>query len=182
MSPFAKPALAVVVAASVAVGFKLENHSSPTAVMAHHVVAPRLDATTDAEARQMRRATITLARQTAAGARCRPGDPLPKYVACTVPALRHAGIGGQMAATALNVVIAGVPTGACRGYLLGLQAASEGAGQNARWLQAQLYGPDRRRRQHEVRTQIALTARTLRHAATAAPADVCSADARGPAA
>jgi hypothetical protein len=43
-----------------------------------------------------------------------------------------------MAATALNVVMTGVPMGPCRGYLLGRQTAEEGAGENARRLLAHL--------------------------------------------
>lgn len=184
MPPFAKPALAALVAVGVAVGFKLEGHASPPAAPARPVPIPgtRVDATFDAEARQMRRVTMTLARQLAAAPRCDPGDPPARYAACVVPGLRHVGIGGRMAATVLNVVITGVPMGPCRGYLLGLQAADEGAGENARWLLPRLYGPDRRRTQYEVATQIALTARLLRHAATAAPANACASTSDGPAA
>jgi hypothetical protein len=183
MSPFAKPALAALLALGVVLGFKLEGGPPPSA-SARHIVTrgPRIDATSDAEARQMRRATITLARQTAAVARCHPGDSPRRYVACVIPAVRHAGTGGHMAATALNVVIAAVPTGSCRGYLLDLQAANESAGENARWLLPHLYGPDRRHTQHEVARQIALTARMLQHAATAAPANACAPASDGPAA
>jgi hypothetical protein len=181
MSPFAKPALAALVAVGVALGFKLEG-GPPPAASARHAVTPgrRIDATSDAEARQMRRATITLARQTAAAARCHPGDPPQRYAACVIPALRHTGIGGHTAATMLNVVIASVPTGPCRSYLLDLQAADEGAGENARWLLPHLYSPNRRHTQHEVAKQIALTARMLQHAATSAPANTCAPHPTGP--
>jgi hypothetical protein len=104
MPPFAKPALAALIAAGVALGFKLEGHMQRPAASARPVLtrAPRLEVTSDAQARQMRRATITLARQTGAGARCHPSDPPTRYAACVVPALRRAGIGGLMAATALT--------------------------------------------------------------------------------
>jgi hypothetical protein len=85
-----------------------------------------------------------------------------------------------MGANVLTVVISGVPFGACRGYLLGLQSAMEGAGEDARWLLPQVYRPDRRRAQHKVATQVVLVVRMLRRAATAARADVCSVAANGP--
>jgi hypothetical protein len=184
MSPFAKPVLAVLVAVGVAIGFKLESGASPPAAPARHaaIPGPRLDATSDAEARRMWHVTMTLARRLAAATRCDPSDAPTRYATCVVPALRQAGIGGRMAATALHVVIAGVPMGGCRGYLLGLQAANEGAGESARGLPPHLYWPDRRRTQHEVATQIALTARMLRHAAAAAPANACAPTPDGPAA
>jgi hypothetical protein len=91
MPPFAKPALAALIAAGAALGFKLEGHTQRPAASARTVLtrAPRLDATSDAQARQMRRATIALARQTGAAARCHPSDPPTRYAACVVPALRR---------------------------------------------------------------------------------------------
>lgn len=183
MTPFAKAALVAAAIASLGVWMGVSpapRHDTHTATSAH--ARPRIDATSDAEARQMRGAVTTLARQAAGGARCDPNDPPAQYAPCVIPALRHLRIGGQMGTNVLNVVIADVPFVSCRGYLLGLQSAMQGAGEDARWLLPQLYGPDRRRAQHEVATQIALVVRMLRHAATAAPADVCSVAANGPAA
>jgi hypothetical protein len=82
-------------------------------------------------------------------------------------------MGGPMAVNVLNAVIAGIPFGRCRGYLLGLQAAAQAAGEQAHWLLPTIYGPDRRRAQHEVSAQLAQITRILRRAAAAAPADVC---------
>src|SRR5437588_9424641 len=128
MAPFAKPTIvaAVITALGVWLGVSPSAHDqTPKAAPAH--VRPQIDATSNAEALRMRAAVKTLARQTAAGARCDPGQRSARYTACVVPALRHAGIGGRMGATVLNVVIAGVPYGLCREYLIGLQAAMEGA-------------------------------------------------------
>src|SRR5262245_26710709 len=136
MAPFLKLAIVAVAAVAVALGFSFERGGSPPTAPARHVVVPgpRLDATSDAEARQMRRALIILAGQTAVGAQCDPGDRPNRFAPCAVPALRHAGIGGPMAVNVLNAVIAGIPFGRCRGYLLGLQAAARAAGEQAHWL------------------------------------------------
>jgi hypothetical protein len=82
-------------------------------------------------------------------------------------------MGGPMAVDVLNAVITGIPFGRCRGYLLRLQAAAQAAGEQAHWLLPHIYGPDRRRAQHEASAQLAQIARILRRAAAAAPADVC---------
>jgi hypothetical protein len=84
-------------------------------------------------------------------------------------------MGGQMAVNVLNVVLATVPSGPCKGYLLGLQAAAKAAGEQARWLLPTLYGPDRRAAQHELTHQLTQISHMLRRAASAAPTDVCSA-------
>jgi len=183
MVAFAKPAIvaALITAGGVWIGVAPDAHDSAPRQAMHMQARPRLDATSDAQARQMRGAVNALARQTGAGARCNPNEPSARYRPCVVPALRHAGIGGRMGATVLNVVIGRVPFGACREYLLGLRPALEGAGQDARWLLPQLYEAGRRRAQHEVSTQIELIVRMLHHAATAASADVCSPGADAPA-
>ena len=129
----------------------------------------------------MRRALTTLADQTAAGARCNPANPPGRYAPCVTPALRHAGMGGQMAANVLNAVLAAVPSGPCKGYLLGLQVAAQAAGEQARWILPTMHGPDRQRRQHEVSAQIRQITHMLRRAASAAPANVCAATAKNPA-
>src|SRR3954454_19089724 len=181
MSAFLKLALAAVLALGVALGLKLEGTAPPPPAPASALAAPHLDATSDAEARQMRRALITLAGQTAAGARCDPRDRAGRDAPCVTLALRHAGIGGQMAVNVLNVVLTALPSGPCKGYLLGLQAAAQAAGEQARWLLPTIYGPHRQRSQHEVSTQIRQITHMLRNAATAAPANVCAATAKSPA-
>ena len=125
---------------------------------------------------------MNLAAQTGPGGQCRPEVPPARYAPCVVPSLRHAGMGGQMAANVLNATIAGVPIGPCKAYLLGLQAAAQAAGDQARWLLPHMYGPDRRRAQADVATQLAQITHMLRRAAGAAPAGVCSVAADSPAA
>jgi hypothetical protein len=181
MSAFAKLALAAVLALGVALGLKLEDAAPPPHAPASALAAPHLDATSYAEARQMRRALTTLAGQTASGGRCDPRDRAGRYAPCVTPALRHAGIGGQMAVNVLTAVLTAVPSGPCKGYLLGLQAAAQAAGEQARWLLPTIYGPDRQRAQHEVSTQIRQITHMLRNAASAAPANVCAATAKIPA-
>jgi hypothetical protein len=182
MSPLVKLALIAVALAVAGVGVSLSpaTHDASPAAPAHAATAPRLDAASDAQARQMRRVLLNLAGQTGPGARCHPNEPSARYASCVVPSLRHAGMGGQMAANVLNPVIAGVPFGPCKTYLLGLQAAAQAAGDQARWLLPNMYGPDRRRAQHEVATQLAQITHMLRRAAHAAPADVCSVTAVSP--
>lgn len=174
MSPFVTLALVAVIALGVALGLKLEGGAPPRA-RASALAAPRLDATSDAQARQMRRALTILARQAAAGARCDAARRPGRYAPCVAPALRHTGMGGPMAVNVLNVVLAAVPSGPCKGYLLGLQAAAKAAGEQARWLLPTLYGRDRRAAQHEVTHQLTQITHMLRRAAGAAPTDVCSA-------
>jgi hypothetical protein len=181
MSPFLKPAaMACVLAVGLCIPPATHEPTPGTPIKA--TTLPRIDATSDAQARQMRQAVIDLSRQTGPGARCRASDPPGRYASCAVPSLRRAGIGGQMVARVLNPAIAGVPFGPCKAYLLGLQAAAQAAGDQARWLLPNLYGPDRWRAQREVATQLAQITHMLRRAARAAPADVCSVVASGPAA
>jgi hypothetical protein len=129
-----------------------------------------LDAASDAQARRMRRVTEALGAELSAAAQCAAAE-------CAAPALRHAGIGGRTNAMLVRVVMAGVPTGRCRNYLFGLQAANDGASDEGRWLLPKLYAHGSRR---EITTQLALAGHMLRHAAIAAPADVCSPAADGP--
>jgi hypothetical protein len=158
------------------------THDAAPATPAYAALGARLDATSDVQARQLRRALVNLADETGPGARCDPSYPPARYAACVAPSLRRAGMGGQMAARVLNAAIVGVPIGPCKAYLLGLQAAAQAAGDQARWLLPTLYGPDRRRAQHEVATQVAQITRMLRRASGAAPAKVCSVTADSPAA
>jgi hypothetical protein len=140
------------------------------------VAGTRLDATSDAEARQLRATTRRLGADLSAGAQCAAA----RFVACVAPALRRAGIGGRTTAMLVRGLAATVPFGRCRSYLIGLQTANDGAGDTARWLLPLLYVGRRERDEREVVTQLALAGRMLRHAARAAPADVCSPGAGGP--
>jgi hypothetical protein len=185
--PLLAKAATLVTAIAVALGMWLgvspeaRDHGStlPAPVAAGGPAA--LNATSDAEARQMRHVTLLLAREAAAGAGCEPSEPPARYAACAVPALRHLGIGGRTAATVLNPVIAGVPFGRCKGYLLGLQAGADSAGDQARWLLPQLYSGDRKAPQRQVAGQISLAAKMLRRVVHAAPAGVCAPVLDGPA-
>jgi hypothetical protein len=139
------------------------------------VVKPRLrvDATSDAVTRQLRRATHRLAAELGAAARCDVRQSTRPYEACVSPALQHTGIGGRGTAMILGNVAAGVPAGHCLNYLVGLQAANGAAADNARWLVGNMYdyrGPEGRRR---LARQLRLTHAMLRRAARAAPPDVC---------
>ena len=135
----------------------------PTASGRIAVAGPRVDATSDAEARRLQGATQTLAAELSAAARC----GTDRFGACVAPALRHGGIGGRTTAMLARVVMADAPVGPCRTYLFGLQAANDAAGDEARWLLPLLYGPGRRRHQHEIASQLALAGGMLRRAARA---------------
>jgi hypothetical protein len=175
MAPLVKPAVVAAVVGALGLGVAVsprprDSVAKPASVLAR----PRLDAASDAQARRMRSVLMLLAARTAAGARCHPADRPARYAPCVLPALQHAGIGGTTAMNVLNIVIAGVPTGPCRDYLFGLQAAAQATGEQARWLLPNMYGPDRQQAQREVDKQLGQMTRMLRRAARAAPADVCS--------
>jgi hypothetical protein len=142
---------------------------------------PGIDATTGPEARQIRHATLVLADDMGAAARCDPALARPRFAACVAPALRHADIGGRTNAMLLRTVLAPVTAGPCRTYLAGLQAANDAAGDSARWLLPQLYVVGGRPAQRHIRGQIALDARMLRRAAGGARSEVCSQHAGPPA-
>jgi hypothetical protein len=186
MSPI--PVLAapvvVLVVLGLAVGVAPRGDGDPPAAAPPAISRPggRIDATSDAEARQMRRATRRLGAELSARARCDPRRPPARFAACVGPALRHGGIGGRTAALLLRGVLARVPAGRCRGYLFRLQAANNAAGDQARWLLPTLYEAGRRRRQRALAGQLALAGRMLRRAARASAPGVCSPGASGPAA
>ncbi len=139
------------------------------------LVQPRLrvDATSDAEARQMRRATLRLARELGAAARCDVARPAPEVERCVAPALQHVGVGGRGASILLGTVAATVPSGHCLTYLVGLAAANSAAGDNARWLLVNLYQYRSRERRRALVGQVTLAYGMLRRASRAAAPDVC---------
>jgi hypothetical protein len=170
-----------IVAGALALAAGLAPHrgtsgSAPPTGSVATVAGTKLDATSDAEARQLRTTTRRMGADLSAGARCAGA----RFVACVAPVLRRAGIGGRMTAMLVRGVVPTVPFGRCRGYLVGLQAANDGASDAARWLLPLLYTGRRERHQREIVTQVALAGRMLRHAARAAPADVCSPGGGGP--
>jgi hypothetical protein len=170
-------AKAAIVVGAVALAVGLESHGGaprPARPAPAAIGTPAslvLDATSDADARLLRRVTRGLGAELSTAAGC-------TRTRCMVPALRHAGIGGHTNAMLVDVVMAGVPTGRCRDYLFGLQVANDAAGDSARWLLAKLYEPGSRQR--EVSVQLGLAGEMLRHAALAVPADVCSPSADEP--
>jgi hypothetical protein len=176
-------AAAALVALALGVAPLPGGHAAPRAPIAPSTTQPRarIDATTDAEARQMRHATRHLANELDAAARCDARRPPQRFAPCVAPALRHAGIGGRTTAILLRGVITPLPTGPCRTHLLGLQAANDASADNARWLLPLLYQAGRRQHQHHMVAQLALNAGMLHRAVGAAPADVCSPVADGPA-
>jgi hypothetical protein len=169
-------AKAAVVVGAVALAVGLEPHGGaprperPAPAVIGTPARVGLDATSDAEARQLRRVTQALGAELSAAARCATAE-------CAAPALRHAGIGGRTNAMLVGVVIAGVPGGQCRDYLFGLQMANAAADDDAHWLLPRLYEHGSRR---EVFTQLGLAGHMLRHAALAASVAVCSPSADGP--
>jgi hypothetical protein len=172
---------AIVIA--VAAGLAIRTDDSTQTPRVHGTAGPglRLDATSIAEARTMRHATVLLSRELTLAGRCSPRRSAAAYAECVTPALRHAGMGGRSTAMLAGALMASIPAGPCRGYLLGLQAANDAAGDQARWLLPQLYGPQRRGRQPEVAAQLAIAASVLRRASRAAALDMCSPAGRGPA-
>jgi hypothetical protein len=154
-----------IVAGALALAVWLGPHGGVSRPAPREVSAddPRVDATSDAEARQLRGATQSLAAELSAAARCGTG----RFAACVAPALRRGSIGGRTTAMLARVVMADVPVGPCRTYLFGLQAANDAAGDEARWLLPLLYGPGRRRHQHEITRRLPLAGVMLRRAARA---------------
>jgi hypothetical protein len=172
-STLLKPVTAVI-AVGLLVGFLTEGEEPVPART--RLVQPRLrvDATSDAEARQMRHITQRLADELRVASRCDPARPARQFEACVSPALQHAGVGGRGAALILGNVAATVPSGRCLTYLLGLQAANSAAGDNARWLVGNMYRYRPRSRRPGLVVQITLAHRMLRRASRAAAPDVCS--------
>jgi hypothetical protein len=171
--------LSALVAAGLALAVGLHSHgtaSSPrAAAVAPGAARAGLSGTTDAEARQLRRATRLLDIEVAAAARCRPRG----LTACATPALRHTGMGGRTTGMLVRSVIAGVPQGRCRMFLFRLGVANDGASDEARWLLPRLYEPGHTL---EIHRQLVLMARMLRGAWRSARANVCSPTASMPAA
>jgi hypothetical protein len=163
-------------ASAIAVGLAAGTGDSTNVPPAGALSDPplRLDDTSIAEARRMRHATALLSRELTLASHCSPHQSAAAYAECVTPALRHAGMGGRSTAMLVRALTASIPAGPCREYLLGLEAANDAAGDQARWLLPQLYGPQRRARQSEVATQLAIAASVLRKAARAAGPDKCS--------
>jgi hypothetical protein len=170
-------AKAAIVAGAIALAVGIESRSGaphPTRPAPAPIGTPAhvgLDATSDAETRRLRRVTRALGEELSAAATC-------THARCMVPVLRRAGIGAHTTSMLAGVVMNGVPTGPCRDYLFGLQAANDAVSDSAHWLLPKLYEPGSG--EHVVAGQLGLAGRMLLHAAHAAPADVCSPSANGP--
>jgi hypothetical protein len=174
-SALIKPAVGVAAIALV-VGLG-RSQGGPAPVRAPSRIARAgLDATSDAEARRLRKVTRSLSGELSAAARC----GTPRFRACVAPALRRAGIGGRMTAMLARGVMARVPAGPCREFLFGLQAANDAAGDEARWLLPLLYDGGRHRHEREIAGQAALAGRMLHRAGHAAAVNVCAPAADGP--
>ena len=147
------------------------------------LVQPRLrvDATSNAVARQMRRATLHLAAELREAARCDATQAAREVEAWVSPALQHTGVGGRGASILLSTVASAVPAGHCLIYLIGLQVANSAAGDNARWLLINLYRYRPRARRQDLLRQITLAYQMLNRASRVAAPDVCSAGAGQPA-
>jgi hypothetical protein len=149
------------------------EHAAPSSAS---IVRPRiaLDATSDAEARSMRRVTHRLAGELRVAARCHVRGSARAFEACVAPALQHIGVGGRGAAVILGNVARTIPAGRCLQYLLGLQAANDAAADNARWLFGNIYVFRPREHRRELTRQIRLAYEMLHRAARAGARDVCS--------
>src|SRR5919198_25260 len=161
---------AAVAVVALAVGLRPHYDASPHHQPSARVVPPEqgLDATTDAEARAMRKATRGLGRDLGTAARCDATTAPRRFAACVLPALRRA--------------TARAPAGACRNYLVGLQAAHYAADDEASFLISELYGAHRRARQRHVAQRVAAMSRMFDRASRAGTKDVCAAGSGGPAA
>jgi hypothetical protein len=181
-TPTLVKASAAVAVVAVAFGLRPQHDGAPQGQARAGVVRADggLDATTDAEARSMRRATARLGRDLAISARCDARAAPRRFTSCVLPALRRATIAGRFNAMLLRHAAARAPAGACRNYLLRLLAANDAVDDDASWLVSELYGAHRRSRQRRVAGQIALASRMLGRASRAAVTDVCAAGSGGP--
>ena len=175
---------AAVAVVALAVGLRPHYDASPHHQPSAGVVPPEqgLDATTDAEARAMRKATRGLGRDLGTAARCDATTAPRRFAACVLPALRRATIAGRFGAMVLRQAAARAPAGACRNYLVGLQAAHYAADDEASFLISELYGAHRRARQRHVAQRVAAMSRMFDRASRAGTKDVCAAGSGGPAA
>lgn len=119
--------------------------------------------TTTAQTERMRLVSVQLADEIMHAARCHPRDR--GFEPCVSPALRHAVMGGRLAAFVLRTVLAPVPTGRCRRRLIDLQAANAAASELAQWALSGLYDRSRRARRHEAAVQVAYIASMLTRSA-----------------
>jgi hypothetical protein len=137
-------------------------------------LGPRIDGAADAQARRMRFATRLLANELSAASRCNTRQTPHRFSLCVIPALRHAGIGGRTSAMLLRGVTAALPTGRCRNYLFGLQAANDASADNARWLLPLLYQAQPNNHHRHMVAQLASNAHMLHRALRAARSKTCS--------
>src|SRR5919108_3836830 len=126
-TPTLVKASAAVAVVAVAFGLRPQHDGAPQDQARAGVVRADggLDATTDAEARAMRRATRKLGRDLATSGRCDATTPPRRFASCVLPALRRATVAGRFGALVLRRAAVRAPAGACRNYLLGLLAAHD---------------------------------------------------------
>jgi hypothetical protein len=172
-SALVKPITALAAAGLLVAFLSQGEHPAPSRAS---VVKPRvgLDATSDAEARRMRDASLRLARELRAAARCDVRRAWRPFETCVSPALQHTGVGGRGASMILGSLASRVPAGRCLRYVLGLEAANSAAADNARWLVGNIYLYRAQRRHGDLAGQISLAYHRLRRASRASAPDVCS--------
>jgi hypothetical protein len=172
-SALVKPVTAVAAVGLLVVFLSQGEHAAPSSAS---VVRPRLglDATSDAEARRMREATHRLAGELRTASECDPRRSWDVFQACVSPGLQHTGVGGRGASLILDNLARRVPSGRCLRYVLGLSAANAAAGDNTRWLFANIYDYRAADRHVDLTKQIRLAYLMLRRSARAAAPDVCS--------
>jgi hypothetical protein len=172
-SALVKPVTAVAAVGLLVVFLSQGEHPAPSSAS---VVRPRigLDATSDAEARRMRQATQRLAGELRVASECDPRRSWDALQTCVSPGLQHTGVGGRGASMILDNLAGRVPAGRCLRYVLGLSAANSAAGDNARWVFANIYEYRAPRHHLDLVKQIRLAYLMLHRAARAAAPDVCS--------
>jgi hypothetical protein len=172
-SALVKPVTAVAAVGLLVVFLSQGEHPAPSSAS---VIRPRLglDATSDAEARRMRQATQRLAAELRTASECDVRLSWRDFQTCVSPGLQHTGVGGHGASLILDNVARRLPSGRCLRYVLGLSVANAAAGDNTRWLFANIYEYRAPAHHAGLATQIRLAYLMLRRAARAAAPDVCS--------
>jgi hypothetical protein len=175
---FARSGGAALVLSSVALGLPGAAHAPEILAARHQSLAPAaLGAGSWAEARSLRIASAHLSARLSRAARCEPAQDQAIYRRCVLPALRSMSMAGRTTARLAAVVVATVPAGRCRGYLLEVQAANTAAGDQGAYLLSRLYVREVAAAQRTVDAGLGRAAAMLARAASA-PRTTCAAKQR----
>jgi hypothetical protein len=175
---FARSGAAALVLSSVALGLPGAAHAPQILAAPHQSPAPAaLGAGSWAQARSLRIASAHLSARLSRAARCEPAQDKAGYRRCVLPALRSMSMAGRTTARLAAVVVATVPAGRCRGYLLEVQAANTAAGDQGAYLLSRLYVREVAAAQRTVDAGLGRAAAMLARAASA-PRATCAAKQR----